>query len=338
MNNLIFFIYKLKKYLKQKLPRGSFLYELAIVIPQKMVQDSERCKVVHKELSKYMNSENFPIFTTIEIETVNRCNGECAFCPVNRHDDKRKYQLMSRELFDKIIKELKDINYDGRLQIFSNNEPFMDKRICELVKYAKTECPNTHMSFFTNGILLDEEKFNSLIPYCDTFCIDVYYDTKAQLPANIKRIAELCISNPELKKKVIISMIDRNAIRNNRGGQSKNRHFVYKLKTACKLPFQQVIVRPDGKLSLCCNDAMGKYTLGDLTEQSLMEIWNSKTYTEIRKNLLNKGRSSIKLCEYCDNFGGFGTNASKDYIFTAGQFAASWKNIDELLNSNEDKN
>ena len=335
MNRLIYVIYKFKKNIIEKLPQSSKLYELFVLLPKKIIQDYERKPIIKSELKNYMEAKKFPLFSTIEIETINRCNGECAFCPVNRHDDKRKFKLMDENLFRNIINQLKEINYDGRLQIFSNNEPLLDKRICEFVKYAKECCPNSHMSFFTNGTLLNNDKFLELIPYCDTFCIDVYYKGEKVLPDNIKEIVRICNEQKDLKKKVIISMINQEAIRNNRGGQSKNRMFTYKLKSSCKLPFQQVIVRPDGKLSLCCNDAMGKYTLGDLNEKTLLEVWNSDTYMKIREKLYKQGRKTIELCKYCDNFGGFGMNASKDYIFTPAEFAKSWDLIDKIEDKSE---
>ena len=150
------------------------------------------------------------------------------------------------------------------------------------------------------------------------------------MPENIKKIVEICNANQILKRKVIIQMINKKEIRNNRGGQSKNRHFTYQLKTNCKLPFKQVIVRPDGKLSLCCNDALGLYTLGDLTKQTLLEAWNSKEYKDIRDTLAKKGRKGVSLCKYCDNFGGFGQNESKKYVFTHAQFSSKWEQVNKL--------
>ena len=69
----------------------------------------------------------------------------------------------------------------------------------------------------------------------------------------------------------------------------------------CTLPYKQMIVRPDGKISLCCNDALGKMSLGDLTMQTVVEAWNSPEYRRVRA-LLAGGREKIKLCEYCDYF------------------------------------
>ena len=330
MTKLILALYRLKNFLYKKLSKDDFLYEILLLLPRKIIMDSEMKNSVQIEINEYLKTGKVNLFETIELETINRCNGECSFCPVNRKDDRREFKIMDEDLFKNIVNQLRDIDYDGRIQIFSNNEPLLDKRICEFAKYVKEACTNAHLSIFTNGILLNEEKFNELIKYCDTICIDNYYEGEKKLPENIKKIVEICNANPILKRKVIIQMINKKEIRNNRGGQSKNRHFTYQLKTNCKLPFKQVIVRPDGKLSLCCNDALGLYTLGDLTKQTLLEAWNSKEYKDIRDTLAKKGRKGVSLCKYCDNFGGFGQNESKKYVFTHAQFSSKWEQVNKL--------
>lgn len=325
---LLLFIYQLKKYLKRTLKRDSLLYELLIFIPQKIAEDYEVKDKIKADIETIMKKKKYPLFETIELETINRCNGACSFCPVNRKDDSREFKKMDEELFKKIVLELKELNFDGRLQLFSNNEPFLDKRIYDFAKFARENCDKAHISIFTNGTLLNLEKFKKIIDYVDTFCIDDYYTGERQFKNNIKEILKYCLDKPELKNKVIVQLIDQTAVRNNRGGKSKNRHITYKLKTICKLPFIQVIVRPDGKLSLCCNDALGAYTLGDLTKDKLINIWNSKQYQIIREKLYKKGRDSIKLCEYCDNFGGSGLNGSKNEVFPKSRFNAFWNGKD----------
>lgn len=69
---------------------------------------------------------------------------------------------------------------------------------------------------------------------------------------------------------------------------------------SCILPFKQIIIRPDGKLSLCSNDALGKYTLGDITTHSLVECWTSMEYMSVRKKIM-LGRSECELCRACDS-------------------------------------
>ena len=52
-----------------------------------------------------------PLFKKIEIETINRCNGICEFCPVNRNEKQRPYHKMSDEMFYSIINQLEKLNY-----------------------------------------------------------------------------------------------------------------------------------------------------------------------------------------------------------------------------------
>lgn len=99
----------------------------------------------------------------IEIETVNRCNGKCSFCPVNANEPQREYAKMSTELFYKIIQELVDMNYTGMLSIYSNNEPFLDERIVDFYKYAREKLLGARLNLYTNGTLMSLDKFKEIV-------------------------------------------------------------------------------------------------------------------------------------------------------------------------------
>ena len=62
-----------------------------------------------------------------------------------------------------------------------------------------------------------------------------------------------------------------------------------------------MVIRPDGKVSLCCNDALGHMTLGDLNESSVTEVWNGQGYKKIRKEMQMNGRKNLNLCKNCDS-------------------------------------
>lgn len=97
----------------------------------------------------YQTEGHYPLFQTIEIETINRCNSTCSFCPVNKHSDTRDFKIMDLELFKSIINQLKELNYPGSIGLYSNNEPFLDERIVELARLAKEELPNNHLYLYT---------------------------------------------------------------------------------------------------------------------------------------------------------------------------------------------
>ena len=54
----------------------------------------------------------------------------------------------------------------------------------------------------------------------------------------------------------------------------------------------------DGRVSLCCADFDGKTILGDLTTQSIADIWNAEPYRAVRREHLESGGPDV--CRACD--------------------------------------
>jgi radical SAM protein with 4Fe4S-binding SPASM domain len=79
----------------------------------------------------------------------------------------------------------------------------------------------------------------------------------------------------------------------------KNRSRLYFMRSPCLKPFKQFIIRSDGKISLCCEDALGGSTLGDLTREDMVEIWYGKAFRHIRSKILD-GRHLWDSCKNCD--------------------------------------
>ena len=100
-----------------------------------------------------------PLFLNCMIETMNRCNGTCAFCPANRKDEKRPFKKMSFGLYPKIINELKDLNWRGKLFLNVNNEPFLDTRILDFARYAKNKISDVFIEIISNGTLLTPPRY-----------------------------------------------------------------------------------------------------------------------------------------------------------------------------------
>lgn len=248
---------------------------------------------------KYPELKNRAMPDTVQIETINRCNGTCSFCPVNKNVDTRKMKKMDEELYKKIIDDLSRANYKGRIAMFSNNEPLLDNRVLEFTKLAREKLPEAYIYIYTNGTLMTKEICLGLAEYMDEIIID-NYNNDLELNPNILEIHELCKENVELDKKVQIHLRMTNEVLYTRGGQSPNNQKQQGRKYPCFLPFTQMVIRPDGKVSLCCSDALGKMTLGDVSTQTVEEIWNSKGYNEIREKIVND-ITSIDLCKYCDS-------------------------------------
>lgn len=264
---------------------------------KEQLQYSRKC--VYDEAEELY--KNVPLFEAVEVETINRCNGNCSFCPVNRNDDPREKAVMSEALFYDIVNQLEELNYCGRFSTFSNNEPLLDDRIITFNQYAREHLPNARMHLFTNGTLLTLDKFIALTGVLDELIID-NYQQELKLIKPCEEIRDYCEAHPELKKKVSIILRKPQEILTSRGGTAPNRKELVEYgKDRCVLPFKQMIVRPDGKISLCCNDAIGKYTLGDLNKEKILDVWYGPRFQMVRKCLYG-GRDNWGTCKYCDTF------------------------------------
>ena len=220
---------------------------------------------------------------------------------MNHNVDPREKAIMPEDMFYSIVQQLEEIQYTGRFTTFSNNEPLLDERIIRFNKYARMHLPKARMHLFTNGTLLTLEKFITLTEVLDELVIDNYQqDLKLIKPC--LEIQKYCESHPELLSKVTIVLRKPNEILTTRGGDAPNRKELIEYPNdRCILPFKQMIIRPTGEVSLCCNDATGKYTLGDITKESLLDIWHGPKFQMVRKCLYN-GRENWGSCKYCDTF------------------------------------
>ena len=264
-------------------------------------------KITIKGMMRHLENNN-SLFSAIEIETINRCNGTCTFCPVNSTIDKRPFASMNESLFRKIIDELARLNYFGFLGLQSNNEPYMDKHIIPRIAYTRQMCPNAFIYMYTNGTFLNTEKTIAAIDAgLSIMTIDNYNDELVQND-NIKKIVK-DLESPKLefyRNKIQIALRKKTEVLTNRGGTAPNKnpvdykYYRYFRNAGCLLPFRQMVVRPTGEISLCCQDALGQVTLGDAKSQELKEIWNGPSYKKLREQLLKSGRKNLKVCKVCD--------------------------------------
>lgn len=237
----------------------------------------------------------------ISIETINRCNGSCSFCPASAHNDRRRRELMEQTLFEKLMDELEEWEYDGELALYANNEPFLDSRLPELAAYARARVPQSCIRVLTNGTLLSLELLERILPSVDILFIENYSDNN-QMHETVRRIYEYCMDHPEKQKKIAIWMRNQTEILSSRGGLAPNRTQIDDYGDCrCGQPFESMYIHPNGDCSICCADVFGEIILGNAAEQSLRDIWNGKRYQTVRTEL-SGGRKNIEKCRSCDQF------------------------------------
>ncbi|MDR1745626.1 MAG: SPASM domain-containing protein, partial [Planctomycetota bacterium] len=127
------------------------------------------------------------------------------------------------------------------------------------------------------------------------------YRDDLKLSPHLLELQNTIESYPEYNRKTFIQIRYINEIMTTRGGQAPNAGSRRQrtLNIGCTRPSEQMIIRPDGKVSLCCNDALGTVTIGDVHSDSLEDAWNSATAREIRRNVL-RSRKCFEICRGCD--------------------------------------
>ncbi|KAA3595905.1 MAG: radical SAM protein [Calditrichaeota bacterium] len=70
-------------------------------------------------------------------------------------------------------------------------------------------------------------------------------------------------------------------------------------RKVCSEPFSKLAINFDGKVSVCCVDWSYGTIIGDLTKETLSEIWNGEKLREFRITHLKGEREKIEACKNC---------------------------------------
>lgn len=68
----------------------------------------------------------------------------------------------------------------------------------------------------------------------------------------------------------------------------------------CNWLWKSMAIYWDGKVPSCCADFAEDQIMGDLSTQSILDIWNSKEYQAIRQAHVDGNLEDYKLCRGCD--------------------------------------
>lgn len=252
----------------------------------------------------FVKQKEAPLFQMVEIETINRCNGKCGFCPASVGNEVRPFMKMSEDTFGNIIKELSGICYAGEVLLEVNNEPLIDKRLSAFAKMLKDDVPNCKLTIITNGMLLTVEKMSELYENIDRIIVN-NYNKNYWLNENIKKIYEYAMdhSNEYVGKELEIRRRYVDEVLANRAGNAPNhKKAAYNVTMPCLYPFVGITIFPDGRVGLCSNDCLEITDFGNVNEMSLLEIWNGKKIRDARAKI-SKGRKEYYFCNECDVIG-----------------------------------
>lgn len=272
---------------------------------------------------------------SLQIEPTNHCNLSCICC--SREKMKRDKGYMDLDLFRKIIDEASGIGVK-RVHLYLHGEPLLHPRVVEMIKHLKTK--GLGITIATNGMLLDRKKSElMLLSGMDsadylTFSILGYskeVHEKIMRGASHYQVVKNLLDFLELRRNHRINgpiietvfyemrenehekdqfnkrwqgVVDHVRINGRISEQFSSR---YDKKTsisirnkACRNLWQRMTVFWNGDVTLCIADLDGLYSLGNLREKSIHEIWNTRALQAIRQLHKDGKFSDLPLCAHCD--------------------------------------
>ena len=75
----------------------------------------------------------------------------------------------------------------------------------------------------------------------------------------------------------------------------------YSQSIPCLFPWSLMVIAQDGKVALCCTDSRVKYELGDLSKESVQQIWRGQKMTQLRETHLAGQMNEIPICNTCNH-------------------------------------
>jgi|TARA_B110000027_G_C16116271_1_gene300291 radical SAM protein with 4Fe4S-binding SPASM domain len=245
---------------------------------------------------------NVPIPSWIELSLIDVCNRACSFCP--KSDDSiapNTHQKMTMALIDKIVKDLKKINFEGAFCLCGYGEPMLHKEFYEIIDRLGVI---GGVEIITNGDLVNKKNLIKLYESKATKVIISLYDGPEQVIKFKNLVKELNIPKEFviLRDRWYSDKIDYGVKLTNRvgtvnvGNQPDVKDYS---KNKCFYTAYQMLIDWNGDVFLCPQDWQRRQTMGNIMQTDLFEIWNGPVLSKYRRKLLS-GDRSLNPCSQCN--------------------------------------
>ena len=263
----------------------------------------------------------------LEIEGSSKCNGKCTFCRIGQ-GFKRPSGKMTIELFTKIIKDATDLEIK---RIFPSlaDEPFLSSRIFERLQILREHGRETVV--YTNGSLLTPDKADQLVEFSDVVKeiiinaagIDEESHQRIQglsfeqVKQNVEYLAQInnkripvYVHTPRMEANIEFLEQWKETWRGivtsaqvtsfcNWGGHIRDKYELQSKRSYC-LALDRMVVAWDGVVSICFTDLERNAIIGDLNQQTILEVYNSPEALHYRKMHKMGRMSELALCMNCN--------------------------------------
>lgn len=281
-------------------------------------------------LRNYRTSDNGEYPRLVSIETTSRCNATCPFCPYNvRARDKTH---MDQALFEKIIDDCTQFPLES-IEPFLNGEPFVNPKIMDRMELIRSRLPKAKLRVYSNGYALtpkrvDElcslgidhlyislntlnpDKYKAIMGFkLERTLENVMYMTDASRRQKVARKITLRMTRmddtPLSEQEEFRSFCDSRGVRCFIVGLFNYKGDIHSSlpvpKYACE-HITRLDILSNGKVTLCCMDQEGEYPLGDVTQQSVLQVFQGEASRRYQEMHRTGRRAEIAPCGSCNLF------------------------------------
>lgn len=267
-------------------------------------------------------------FKKVYIEICNGCNLNCDFCIKNS----RQVKYIKRDEYEYIINKI--AGYTKEIYLHVLGEPLMHKDINYFIDYAHNM--GILVNITTNGYLINKIKDNKNIHRLNISMhsfnsrygieIDEYIDNVFYVVDNLrdKTFVSLRLWVKTENTKKIMEYINKRygtkilEIDNNKKIKISNNLIIdsfhefiwpdinnsyYNENGRCNGLIDHFGILSTGEIIPCCLDSKGIINLGNIYQDNLEDVFNSKLVKEMREGFLNNKKCQ-ELCRHCSFLGG----------------------------------
>jgi radical SAM protein with 4Fe4S-binding SPASM domain len=245
--------------------------------------------------------DDMPLFSWLELSTIDVCNRACVFCPKSNDNiaPNQPHAVLPPVLYKKMAAELSDLKYQGTIMLAGYGEPMLHPNLNDLISTFSAVC-NTEIT--TNGDLLNLSSIQGMISAGISKIIVSMYDGPHQTEyfTSLFEQAEAPEETYILRDRWYASDKDFGVKLTNRGGTiTSGDQDQVDIKHACYYPHYMMMIDWNGDCFLCTQDWNRRKRSGNAMLQPLIEIWDSKMLRQFRTRL-SKGKRDMSPCSNCN--------------------------------------
>lgn len=261
-----------------------------------------------------------PLFSLIDLSLTELCNrshghpNACTFCPrIDPGFFQNQNLHMSMKLVTKIADELDNLQYQGIVVLCGYGEPLLHPNIVGVVE-ALSAGGDCRVEIVTNGDFLGPAKIKELRGVGLSYFVVSMYDGPHQVEKFTKSFKEAgCTDEHYLLRDRWHSAADQFGLKlTNRGGTVMvGDQDAVDLHRSCYYTAYQLQVDWNGDVLLCPQDWHRKLKFGNISTESMFDVWTSKRMMKRRMQLM-AGRREEHPCSSCNTDGTLHGSFHKD--------------------------